>query len=282
MIPALLLATALMAQEPETSPQILPNGVVNYRDHVSIDQRLGESIDLDLEFRDESGQTIALRELFDTRPVILVLAYYECPMLCTMVLNGTVKSMRAIRDLECGVDYELVVVSIDPGEHHELAAEKRATYAEKYTSDAGRVGGNKGWHFLTGDEPAIQALADQVGFRYVYDPREDEYAHASGIMVATPGGELARYFYGVEFIAKDIRLGLIEASEGKIGTLADKILLLCYHYDPTTGKYGLLVANITRILGALTVLIIAGSIFKMIRRDRRMSAARLEEAPHVG
>ena len=280
MIGALLMTAALFAQEP--SPAILPNGVVNYRDHVSIDQKLGDELDLSLPFRDEQGEAVRLGDYFGERPVILVLAYYECPMLCTMVLNGTVKSLRAIRDLDCGEDFELVVVSIDPGEHHELAAEKRATYVEQYTAKSRRTSEGEGWHFLTGDEESIRALAEQVGFRYVYDPKTDEYAHASGIMVATPSGELARYFYGVEFIAKDIRLGLIEASEGKIGTLADKILLLCYHYDPATGKYGLLVANITRVLGAITVLLIGGSIIKMIRRDRRVASARLEEAPHVG
>lgn len=199
-------------------------------------------------------------------------------MLCTLVLNGSVKSFRAISDLDVGEDYEFVVVSIDPNESFELALEKRDGYVENY----GRSDSSDGWHFLTGEAESIEKLTEQVGFRYVYDKQTDEYAHASGLMVLTPSGQLSGYFYGVEFITKDLRLGLIQASGGEIGTLVDQVLLLCYQYDPSTGKYGMVITGITRWLGALTVLLIGLSIFKMVRRDRRNAAAQLKEAPHVG
>ena len=274
---SLLLALPLLLQGDALGPPINENGKVNFRDHVGIDQKLGDAIDLDLEFTDEEGERVRLGELFGERPVVLVLAYYECPMLCTLVLNGTVRALRALSDLDCGEDFDVVVVSIDPDESPALAREKRDGYVESY----GRGDTTDGWHFLTGDAEPIAALAEQVGFRYVYDPKTDEYAHASGIMVLTPDGELSSYFYGVEFVAKDVKLGLVEAGEGEIGTLADRVLLLCYHYDPTTGRYGVAITNITRVLGGLTVLVLLGSIVRMVLRDR-VARVRLQEAPRVG
>ena len=231
---------------------------------VGIDQKLGESLPLDLAFRDETGRTVRLGDYFGERPVIVSLVYYECPMLCTVVLNGLTKALRAMT-LDVGRDFEIVTVSIDPRETPELAAQKKAATLERY----GREGAADGWHFLTGDAEAIATLADAIGFRYRYDPAIDQYAHGAGIVAATPEGRLARYFYGVEFSARDLRLGLVEASENRIGTVADQILLLCYHYDPETGRYGRAALLSVRVGGALTVLGLGGFLFAMWRRERR-------------
>lgn len=267
MIAALLgslCATAGLQAEPAEAPRFTGNGAVNFTEHVGIDQNLGAELDLELPFLDESGRDVRLGEYFDERPVVLVLAYYECPQLCTMVLNGTLQSLRAIRAYDCGRDYEVVVISIDPGESPELARAKRDAYVAEY----GRAGAEEGWHFLVGPEASIRSVADAAGFRYVYDPKTDEYAHASGIMVTTPDGHLSRYFYGVEYVTKDLQLGLVEASEGRIGTLTDKVLLLCYMYDPATGEYGLAIMTSLRILGGVTVVLMFGYIARMLLRER--------------
>ena len=257
----LVLAPRSWAQD---SPEINANGTVNFMDHVGVDQRLGEDLDLELRFRDESGRDVRLGEFFDERPVLLVFAYYECPMLCTLVLNGTVRSLRAISDLDVGEDYQVVVIGIDPAETSKLAAEKKQSYVETYA----RKGSASGWHFLTGEESSIRALAEQSGFRYVYDEANDEYAHAAAIMIATPSGRLSSYFYGVEFVTKDVRLGLIEAGQGSIGSFADRVLLLCYHYDPAEGKYGLAIMGVMRLMGGLTVLGLITFVGRMLWRDR--------------
>jgi protein SCO1/2 len=232
-------------------------------EEVALEQRLGTALELDTPFRDERGARVRLADYFGERPVILALVYYECPMLCNLVLNGTVAALQQI-DLQPGEDFELVVISIDPGETPELAQRKKANYLRFYERPAATAG----LHFLVGDEPAIRAVADAVGFRYVYDERIDEYAHASGIIVATPAGELSRYFYGVDFPARDLRLGLVEASEGRIGSAVDQLLLLCFHYDPSTGKYGFAVMSLLRALGLLTLAALGWSMFVTIRRDR--------------
>jgi protein SCO1/2 len=231
---------------------------------VGIDQRLNEQVPLDLVFRDEAGREVRLAEYFDKKPVVLSLVYYDCPMLCTMILNGLVRSLRATT-MNVHEHFEVVTVSFDPREKPPLAAAKKKEYVRRY----GRPGAADGWHFLTGEEPAIQALAGSVGFRYVWDPKSQQYAHASGIMILTPKGKIARYLYGVEYSARDLRLGLVEASAGKIGTPVDQVLLYCFHYDPTTGKYGLLIMNVIRILGSATVLALVTFMFLMFRRDRR-------------
>ena len=230
---------------------------------VGIDQRLGERIPLDLVFRDESGSPFRLGDAFGHRPVILNLVYYECPMLCTQVLNGLLAGLRAM-EFGVGDEIEVVTVSIDPGETPTLAAEKKALYIGRYD----REGAASGWHFLTGEEGPIRVLADAVGFRYVYDAKTDQFIHASGIMLLTPGGKLARYYYGIEYAPRDLRLGLVEASEEKIGSPVDQILLYCFHYDPETGKYSLTVMNILRLVGSATVLAIGALVFVLIRRDR--------------
>jgi protein SCO1/2 len=234
---------------------------------IRIDQRLDEQVPLDLTFRDETGASVQLADLVTgERPVILSLVYYECPMLCTQVLNGLLRTLRAL-SLDVGSDFDIVTVSIDPDETAELAQAKKQEYVSRYR----RSGAAGGWHFLTGDAEAVEQLAEAVGFRYEYDEEEDLYVHASGIMVLTPKGRLARYFYGIEYSVKDLRLGLVEASQNRIGSPVDQMLLLCYQYDPATGKYGLAIINTVRVAGGATVAIMAFLIVGWVRRDRRTS-----------
>jgi protein SCO1/2 len=229
---------------------------------VGLDQRLGDSIPLDLTFRDEHGRPVALRQFFGQKPVILTLVYYQCPMLCTEVLNGLLRSSKEL-PLEIGRDFSIVTVSIDPNERSVLAEVKHELYSGLY----GRPGGPQGWHFLTGEEAQIKALAQAVGFRYAYDSASGQFAHPSGIMVLTPEGKLARYFYGISYPSRDLRLGLVEASQEKIGSPIDQILLYCYHYDPATGRYGLLISRVIQAAGALTVLSLALVIAILFRRE---------------
>jgi protein SCO1/2 len=231
---------------------------------IRIDQRLNEQLPLDVTFRDETGKSVQLGQYFGRRPVILSFAYYECPMLCTLVLNGLTKGMRVI-PFDIGNQFVVVNISINPREGPDLAAAKKASYVRDY----GRAGAENGWHFLTGDEAAIQRVAKAAGFRYVYDPTTGQYAHASGIMIVTPKGRLSRYFYGIEYPGQDLRLGLIEASEEKIGTLADQVLLYCFHYDPVTGRYGLAITVIMRVFGSATAIAIVAFMLVMLRRERR-------------
>lgn len=231
---------------------------------IGFDQRLNEQIALDLVFRDETGKPVQLGSFFGERPVILALVYYECPRLCTLVLNGLLRSLRAL-SFDAGDQFHVVTVSFDPTETSEIAAAKKAGYIQRY----GRPGAGGGWHFLTGDESSIEQLTRAVGFRYAYDAEKNEYAHATGILVLTPQGKIARYFYGLEYSARDLRLGLVEASANKIGSPVDRVLLYCYHYDPTTGKYGLIIMNVLRLAGVTTVLVLGSFIFMMSRGDRR-------------
>ena len=219
---------------------------------VRIEQKLDQQLPLDLVFRDESGQSVKLGQYFGKKPVVLALVYYDCPMLCTQVLNGMVTSFRVL-PFQIGKEYDVVTVSFDPRETSALASNKKQVYVN-YLPDKMRAGANEGWHFLTGDQQSITQLTDAVGFHYHYDEATKQFAHASAIMVATPQGKLSRYFYGIDYSARDLRLGLIESSENKIGTPTDQLLLYCYHYDPTTGKYGAAVMKIMRIAGVLTVL----------------------------
>jgi protein SCO1/2 len=209
-----------------------------------------------------------LADLFGSRPVLLTLVYYECPMLCNLILNGTVRALRTL-EFSAGREFDVITVSIDPEETPELAAGKKQEYLANYR----RTGAESGWHFLTGREAEIRALADAVGFRYALDPASGEYAHAAGIMVLTPKGQVARYFYGVEYSPRDLKLGFMEAAEERIGSPVDQILLMCFHYNPLTGKYSFAVMSAVRIGGALTVLGIALLLFTLIRRDRKVRAA---------
>ncbi len=235
---------------------------------VGIDQKLNEQIPLNLKFKDEKGEVVELGKYFHSKPVIIALVYYKCPMLCTQVLNGMVQTFRTL-EFSAGKEFEVVTVSFDPTETPEMAADKKETYVTEYA----RAGVENGWHFLTGDSTSIKTLADAVGFHFVYDKPTKQFAHASGIMVATPQGKLARYLYGIEYGARDLRFSMMEAAQEKIGTPVDKLLLLCYHYDPTTGKYGMVVANLLRGGGALMLLILGGFIFVNIRRDKKKALA---------
>ena len=231
---------------------------------VGIDQKLNEQVPLDAIFKDEQGREVHLGEFFKGKPVVLSLVYYTCPMLCNQILNGMLGSFRQI-SFNAGEQFEVVNVSFDPHDTPAIAAAKKQTYIKAYN----RAGGEQAWHFLTGDEANIRRLADAVGFRYLWDEQTKQFAHASGIMIATPEGKLARYFYGVEYPPRDLRLGLVEASQNKIGTPVDTLMLYCYHYDPATGKYGAVVMNIVRVAGVLTLVLIAGMLLVLIKVGKR-------------
>lgn len=265
---ALCVALAVLggrAHPTRAHAPVPPNGRVS--DLVGLDQRLGESVPLDLQFRDEAGQTVRLGAFFADKPVILALSYFECETLCPLVRAGIVESLRAIA-LEPGHDFDVVVVSIDPREtpDHAVAVEQQilSAYGRPATAD--------GWHFLTGSHAAIDTLAEAAGFRYAYDETQDEYAHPSGLMVVTPDGKLARYLYGIEYAPKDLRLALVEASAGRIGSALDQFMLLCYHYDPVTGEYSLLIMTIIRIAGVVTVAALATLVYLLWRREDKQRA----------
>ncbi|HEV8187317.1 MAG TPA: SCO family protein [Pyrinomonadaceae bacterium] len=235
---------------------------------VRIEQKLDQQLPLDLVFRDESGQPVRLGQYFGQKPVVLAFVYYDCPMLCTQVLNAMVTSFRVL-PFEIGKDYDVVTVSFDPRETNTLATAKKQVYM-KYLPERMRAGANSGWHFLTGDQPSITQLTDAVGFHYRYDEATKQFAHASGIMVTTPQGKLSRYFYGVDYPARDLRLGLIESSENKIGSPVEQLLLYCYHYDPATGRYGVAIMKVMRIAGVATLLGLAAMILLLKSRNPKL------------
>lgn len=236
---------------------------------IEFEQRLNAQVPLDLVFRDETGRPVTLHDYFHhERPVILALVYYECPMLCTQVLNGLVSALRAMA-FNVGEQFEVVTVSFDPKETAGLARDKKAAYLETY----GRPATADGWHFLTGDQASIEQLTNAVGFKYRYDEAIDQYAHAAGITLLTPEGRVSRYFYGIEYSARDLRLGLVDASANKIGTLVDRVMYLCYHYDPATGRYGLLTMRLLKAGGLLTMASLGTFWVVMIRRERRKAYA---------
>ncbi|HTP43225.1 MAG TPA: SCO family protein [Candidatus Acidoferrum sp.] len=252
------IASATQTQYPTQNIDVRPELLKD----VGIDQRLNDSIPLDLTFRDEVGQTVKLRQFFGDKPVILSLVYYNCPMLCTQVLSGMERSLKDV-PMDIGKQFNVVTVSIDPTEEPALAAAKRALYTGLY----GRPGAAQGWHFLTGDEAQIRQLASAAGFRYAYDPQTKQFAHASAIMILTPDGKISRYFYGIQYASRDLRLGLVEASNGRIGTPVDQILLFCYHYDAATGKYSVLISRILKAAGVFTILVIGIGIFLLARSE---------------
>lgn len=236
---------------------------------VGIDQRLNAQLPLDLVFRNEKGETVKLGEYFGKKPVVLSLVYYECPMLCTQILNDMVRAFRVL-SFKPGDEFEVVTVSFDPREQPALAEAKKRTYVG-YLPEAKRGPAANGWHFLTADPESIKRLTETVGFRYHFDEATNQFAHASAIMVATPEGKLARYLYGVEYSPKDLRLALVEASENKIGSPVDQLLLFCYHYDPATGKYGPVVMNMIRLGGIATLIMMITGFFVLRRRASRTS-----------
>ncbi len=261
------LATAAAQAQPMGPP---PGGIVRADEtpallkEIGIDQRLNAQVPLDLAFRDEVGRAVRLGDFFGRRPVILALVYYNCPMLCTQVLNGLVGALN-VMSLEAGKDFDVVAVSFDARETPAQASAKKDAYLTRYKHPASGAG----WHFLTGDAAAIGKLAGAAGFRFRYDEALDQFAHASALFVLTPDGRLARYFYGIEYAPRDLRLGLVEASAGRIGTPVDQVLLYCFHYDPASGKYGAVVVNIVRLAGGSTLAILAVSIWAMSRRRAR-------------
>ena len=254
------VAAAQYFTPPETKT-VAPPGL----EGVGIDQRLNEQVPLNLTFKDEQGKTVKLGDYFhEGRPVILNLVYFQCPMLCTEVLNGLTSALKVIR-FTPGKEFEVVTVSIDPRETPQLAANKKEMYLKKL----GYPEAAKGWHFLTGEQPQIAELAQAVGFRYRFDAKLDQFAHAAGIMLLTPAGKVAQYYFGVEYSAKDMRLGIVEASQNKIGSLADYVLLYCYHYDPRTGRYGATITNIIRLAGLTTVAVLGSFLILLFRTEKR-------------
>jgi protein SCO1/2 len=229
---------------------------------VAFDQRLGDPVPLDVPFRDEDGKTVTLRD-YAGKPMLLVPAYYTCPMLCTLVLNGVVSMLRAL-PFDAGKEFTVVTFSFDPQDGPEAAAAKKATYVGEYR----RRGAEGGWHFLTGDAGSIEALTKAIGFRATWDKDNKQFAHASGIVLVTPQGRIAKYFYGVEFSARDLRLAIVEASANQIGTFVDQLLLFCFHYDPATGRYSRLALDVVRAGGVLTLAAMAGMIGWWLRRER--------------
>jgi len=228
---------------------------------VAFDQNLDAQMPLDAALRDEQGRTVSLGTYLGQKPAILVFTYYHCPNLCPVILHGLAESLKTMR-MEVGDQYDVIVVSIDPRETPEDATGSKATTVARY----GRWGTQGGWHFLTGEEASIQKLADAAGFRYAYDVKSGEYAHPSGILVLTPGGRISKYFYGLEYSPTDLKLGLVDASAGKIGTVVDQILLRCFHYDPHQGRYTPAVMTFVRAGGVLTVAAVAGTVIVLARR----------------
>ncbi len=250
-VAVLALASAAVAELPQALQGI------------GFDQKLNAQVPLDLTFTDDTGRQVQLGDYFGRRPVVLVLAYYQCPRLCTLVLNGLVQGMLEM-PFTAGEEFEVVTVSFDPRETWDLAASKKESYLARY----GRPGGENGWHFLTGQESQIRPLADAVGFRYRYDPVQKQYIHASGITILTPEGRVSRYFYDVRYSGRDLRLGLVEASQNKIGSAVEQVLLFCFHYDAALGKYSASVMNFVRVGGIATMLAIGAYVCVLVRRPR--------------
>jgi protein SCO1 len=230
---------------------------------IGIDQKIGAQVDPSTEFRDESGQAVRLGDYFGTKPVILTPVYYECPMLCSMLLNGLVKALH-VMPFTAGKEFDIVTFSIDPNEQPGLAAEKKLHYVRDY----GKPQSGAGWHFLTGNAESIRKLADGIGFRYTYDTYTHQWAHTSGIVVLTPAGVVSQYFYGIEYDPADLRLSLVRASNRGLGSVADHILLYCFQYNPSTGKYSIAIMRVLRTFAVATLLFIAGFILIESRRKR--------------
>jgi protein SCO1/2 len=250
-------------------------------DKVGITQNLNGQLPLNLNFVDETGKQVQLGNYFGKHPAILALVYFQCPMLCSEELNGLTASLRMVK-LTPGKDFDIVVVSIDPSEGPTLAAAKKRSYLKRY----GQPETADGWHFLTGQQPQIDALTKAVGFGYVKIPGPDgklnQFAHASAIQIVTPEGKLAQYYMGVEYSPKDLRLGLVEASANKIGSPVDNILTYCYHYDPMTNSHSLIVARVVQLGGAVTLLLLGGFMFLMFRRDAQQAKREKTMRPGPG
>jgi protein SCO1/2 len=236
---------------------VRPPGLEN----VGIEQRLNSQIPPELIFRDEAGKSVHLGDYFGKRPLILNLVYYHCPMLCGEVLSGLTSTLRVLK-FDVGHEFEVLTVSFDPNENPAMASARKAEFVKRY----GRPEAGRGWHFLTGSAESIQALTHAAGFQYQYDAKTNQFAHTTAIVVLTPGGKVSKYFYGVDFAPKDLRLGLVQASNNQIGNVVDQLLLYCYHYDPQTGKYGAVITRILRLSGLVTILIVGAMLLILFRR----------------
>ena len=270
----LMPATAAYAQYGEAPKRAEPvNARPGLLKDVSIDQKIGQQLPLDLMFKDETGRDVRLGEYFGSKPVVLALAYYECPMLCTQVLNGMTGALKTL-SFDAGKDFDVVVVSIDPRDGYHMAAAKKTTYLEHY----GRPATAGGWHFLTGKDESIKPLAAAIGFHYAYDTNLKQFAHGAAIYVATPKGVISRYLLGIDFAPRDLRLALVEASNNQLGTVGDRVLLLCYHYDPSIGKYSGAVLNSIRAGFMLTVGAFLTFVFVSLRRESASARAAAGQA----
>ena len=259
----LLLLTTFVTASSVEAQTLRQREILNKLD---FEQRIGAQVPRSASFKNEEGEPVSLGSLMGEKPVLLNLVYYECPMLCTLVLNGVLKALRAV-SLNVNQDFDVITISIDPRETPALAQEKKGHYLKKY----GRDGAEGGWHFLTGTQESIDAVAKAVGFQYAYTEETEQYAHAAGTVFLTPQGVVSRYLFGIEYAPRDLRLALVEASQNKIGNPIDKLLLYCYQYDAATGKYGLLIMNALRVAGLATVMLLAGALILMLRRERRLN-----------
>lgn len=258
-----LEAPALWAHD-ESPARVAADRQPEILKQIGFEQRLGAQLPGDTRFRDESGAAAPLANYFAGKPALLVFSYFDCPMLCPLVIDGMLRSLKPL-SLQVGRDFDVVVVSIDERDTAESARQKKIEAVGRY----GRGGDLSGWHFLTGERAAIDALTRAAGFKFVYDEASRQYVHAAGIFILTPNGSIARVLYGIDYSPRDLRLALVEASEGRVGSPIDQLLLYCYHYDPMTGKYGLVIMNSLRVAGSATVLALASFIGLMLRRDRR-------------
>ena len=247
-------------QEPGATSSAIPAALRE----IGFDQKIGQHVPLDIPFLDESGRTVELGDYFGTRPVVMVFAYYDCPMLCTMVVNALATALDVL-SLEPGKDFEIVTVSFDPHDTPTTAAAKKTAYIARYK----KPGAAAAWHFLTGDQPSIDRLTKAAGFRYVWDAVTKQFAHPTGVIVLTPDGRLARYLFGIEYGPRGLRYAIVEASNGKVGSAADSLLLYCYHYDPMTGRYGVAIMRVIRIVAAATVLALGAFVVVMLRSEKR-------------
>jgi len=280
VVQALFSVSPALAQRPPQAVEVNAGAeaVPDELREVGFDQRLGGELPLDLAFRDEVGRTVRLGELFERgRPVVIAPVYFRCPMLCDLTMSGLAASLKPLA-FSAGREFEVVAFSFDPGEGPEDAAAARRRYLPRYD----RPGAEDGWHFLTGDAEAIAALTGAIGFRYVYDAERDEYAHAAGVVVATADGRIARYFFGTDHPPKDLKLGLIEASERRIGSAIDRLLLYCYHYDPELGRYSAATMSLVRAGGIATLVLLGGFVGIMLGRERRRAAARARAGAPAG
>ena len=263
---SLTLLTAMAASS--VSAQLAAEQATSEVEEISFEQKLNSQVPLDLAFRDSEGALVKLGDYFkDGKPVVLSLVYYECPMLCNLVMNGMLNALQDVPYL-INKDFQVVTLSFDPEETHVLAEAKKANYVQ----ELGRPGAKEGWNFLVGEEGPIRQVAESVGFTYKYDEKTDEYAHRSGIMILTPDGRVSRYLPGTDYPARDFRFGLVDASDGKIGSVADKVFLLCYHYDPALGQYSLMITRVINVACTVTVLLVGILLYVLLKREKRIRA----------